>query len=503
MRLLFLVPNNEHKATAGSRIRYDRLAAFFDVSVQSLEELTSDTLAACDVCIFSKTYSLEAIAIAGELRKMHKLVGVDLFDDYFTQRRDARLLRFRKWLSLFVEKAQFAICSTPAMRRVIEHAAPKLAVHILPDPYPEIDSEILGQLISDKLAKAHRERSIDILWFGIGSNPLFPVGLEDLTAYASSLGELGFSGFTPRLTILTNKSALSSKQLAKIARLPIRHRLETWSLEAESKALAEAFVCFLPVNGQSFSRAKSLNRALTAISAGAQVLSPGFPLYADLKPAIYSDASELGADLQQGACRIRKDNVEQICRIVSGASAIENLVGELFVFLSRQLRANREAKLALSSQEPASPRKVAIIYGVNQDKRVIKALEAAGIYSVRSPFSRIERAYDIYVDYQGDRRIGIWISPHMQRHLASHLVDKCAKAERKGKILMTRVDTGDETLLEKTPPALPFDTRAILQETSAYRQFLKEVEQICARIFPDLRFLLSDINAYVEMSDFR
>ncbi|MGE5368614.1 MAG: hypothetical protein ACM3PD_03325, partial [Chloroflexota bacterium] len=64
MRLLFIVPSNAHKTTAGARIRYDRLALsgdYFDVSILSIGELTRDDFSSCDVCILSKTYSSEAI----------------------------------------------------------------------------------------------------------------------------------------------------------------------------------------------------------------------------------------------------------------------------------------------------------------------------------------------------------------------------------------------------------------------------------------------------------
>src|SRR5262245_27397417 len=104
MRLLFLVPSAMHKTTAGSRIRYDRLGAISDylnITVQSMDEVTSADLESCDVCVFSKTYSVEAVAIAHKLRRSGKLVGIDLFDDYFSQGSDSRLTRFRIWLRRF------------------------------------------------------------------------------------------------------------------------------------------------------------------------------------------------------------------------------------------------------------------------------------------------------------------------------------------------------------------------------------------------------------------
>lgn len=495
MRLLFLVPSIAHKVTAGSRIRYDRLAidgGLFTVAVRALEEITAEDLASCDVCILSKTYSLEAIAIAGQVKAMGKSVGVDLFDDYFTQIQDSRLLRFRRWLRLAAMNVDFAVCSTRVMMRIVTHYAPDLPVHLLPDPYPEIDPHALGQVLSEKLARAQRNRAIEVLWFGIGSNPNFPVGLHDLVAFSSSLRELASSGFKPRLTILTNKPALKPQQLARLSRLPLDYRIDIWSLEAEKKALAEAFVSFVPVNGQSFSRAKSLNRALTAISSGAQVLSPGFPLYADLHPAIYTHAAELVADTEKGRCRIRKDNIADIGKIVAETSAVGSLANDLFQFLSRCVDQGSWRKAA------DAPGKRALIYGASQDLLAIKGLKPAGVLSVRSPFARIERAYDIRVDYESGRRLDIWVTPQMRQFLAPDLARKCSAPERRGKVMMSKVEAGDVALLEKAHLISPGDMRAIVQETEAYRAFLQEIQLACSRLFPGISFSLSDINAHAS-----
>ncbi len=346
------------------------------------------------------------------MRAAGKVVGIDLFDDYFTQWGDSRLHRFRRWLSLASQACDFALCSTRVMRRIVERYSPNLPVHVLPDPYPEIDCNRLTAIVSNKLARAQRERIIDIVWFGIGSNPTFTVGLQDLAAYSSSLRALASSGFKPRLAILTNKSALKPEMLAQLSRIPIDYRIDFWSLEAEIKALANAFACFLPVNGQGFSRAKSLNRALTAISSGAQVLSPGFPLYAELHPAIYTDAEELALDAANGRCRIRKENVSEIASLVQRASSVVALAKDLYAFLSG-LVARME-----NGQPSDSPAKIALIYGASQDLPAVRGARAAGVLSVASPFARVERAYDIRVDYHSGGCFDFWITPQIRRHLA-------------------------------------------------------------------------------------
>lgn len=498
MRLLFIVPSTGHKTTAGSRIRYDRLAQdgdCFTVSIQSLAELTSDDLSSCDVCILSKTYALESLAIAQALRSMGKTVGIDLFDDYFTQWDDPRLTRFRRWLALACRACDFALCSTPNMRRVIEHYAPDLPIHVLPDPYPEIDPAALAPILADKLARAQRERVIDVLWFGIGSNPFFPVGLQDLVAWSSSLRALAAAGLRPQLTILTNKPALRPERLAQLSRLPIDYRIDFWSLDAEKEALAKALVCFLPVNGQSFSRAKSLNRALTAISAGAQVLSPAFPLYAELDPAIYTNATELAQDVTEGRCRIRAENATEIARIVAETSAVTSLRRDLFDFLSGLV-----AQKAQRASTRAA-RKVALIYGLNQDIPAVRGAKAAGVLSVGSPFVRLERAYDIRMDYLSGPGLDVWITPQMKPFLAPGLNARLAPPERKGKLLMHKIASQNLPHMERRPMISPGEIRPIVLETEAYRHLLAEVERLCRVLFPDFTFLFSEINAYPNAGD--
>lgn len=447
-------------------------------------------LSSCDVCVLSKTYSSEAIAIARAVKAMGKIVGLDLFDDYFSQCGDPRLMRFRRWLRLACDACDFALCSTSVMRRIVEHYAPELPVHILPDLYPEIDPAAMEPLVAEKLLRAQAERSIDILWFGIGSNPTFPVGLQDLAAYSSSLHALASHGFKPKLAILTNKAALRPERLAQLSRLPIDHRIAFWSLEAEEEALATAFACFLPVNGQSFSRAKSLNRALTAISAGAQVLSPGFPLYAELDPVIYTDAAELVADAATGRCRIRGDNLADVARLVARTSAVTTLASDLFDFLAARIQAK-----AQDVPNSRNPDRIALIYGVSLDVPAVGGAKAAGVLSVASPFVQVERAYDIRFDYRAGRHFDIWITPQMKEHLAPDLGARLAPPVKRGKLMMHKVDVGDAALLEKKSPIQPGDGRPIVQETGAYRYLLGEVERVCRALFPTFEFSLAELHA--------
>lgn len=498
MRILVLVPTNIHKATAGTRIRYDRLRVAhedYDILVQSFEQFDVADTEACDVCILSKTYSVEAIVLARQLRQAGKVVGIDLFDDYFTQTDDSRLERFRTWLKCVTGIAQFALCSTEVMRDVLKSYAPRLPVHVVPDPFSEIDPKSLATTVAAKVARAKAERCIDVVWFGNGSNPFFPVGLQDVAAYSWALADLASGSFDVRLTILTDKASLTAPNLARLRKVPVHHQIDIWSIEEEQRALERALVTFIPVNGQSFSRAKSFNRALTAISAGTQVLSPGFPLYRELAPAIYADALELLYDLEEGACRISAGSVDEVVRAAAHVSEVRAVAESFFQFLAGLLE--RQAQGRRAEPKGGLPRQ-ALIYGIEYDGLMIRAARAAGILQVKSPFARRERAYDIQLEQGAGRQLDVWISPKLSPLLHDRFKNRQSRPELRGKYTMLKVNAGAAAELAPQVVAKIADGRAIVKETEAYRRFLFEVERICRDLFPSIHFSLCDMQGFYD-----
>ena len=122
MRVSILVPSDEYRNYAGARIRYGRLQpqlAQLGVSLQ-LEDVAScrPDQSECDVLLISKCHDARSLIAAAGVSRREKLVGVDLFDDYFSQFADARLFGFRNWLNQLLPICNFALCSTEAMAKV-------------------------------------------------------------------------------------------------------------------------------------------------------------------------------------------------------------------------------------------------------------------------------------------------------------------------------------------------------------------------------------------------
>ena len=64
-------------------------------------------------------------------------------------------------------------------------------VHIINDTKdPNIFFEKTKEFLEQKLEDIANSQSLNILWFGIGDNPYFSVGLNDLSNYSNALSQI-------------------------------------------------------------------------------------------------------------------------------------------------------------------------------------------------------------------------------------------------------------------------------------------------------------------------
>lgn len=389
MKVVVLVPSVDSLATAGVRIRYERLRGPLSECAVSLVITPIDhfdaTKADCDAVIVSKCYDGRGLMAAAILSSRKVKVGLDLFDDYFSDRGDARLSRYRTWLRQMLRLSHFALCSTPAMAQVISSYRGDIPLHILNDPAAPFDRIELADTLDRKLARASSGASLRICWFGIGDNPYFPVGLTDLEAFGGVLREIA-SQVPVELEILTNKRALEAPGLATIARLPLVPKVDIWSAKRELELLQRTDVCLLPVNAQAFSFSKSLNRAVTALTSGCQVLSLGYPLYASLSGLIYRDANTLLSDWGRRKLRLRPRTLP----------ALEAKIEELACSRS-EARHLTEFLQTTSAASTAAKRPIALLHGFTSSQSAHAAVKAAGGLSIATPFCSQQLDFDAVV----------------------------------------------------------------------------------------------------------
>lgn len=383
-----LTPSAEYFAGAGARIRYGRIAESMQalggsLTLMPIEQFQPD-VAECDAVLISKCHDARAIIAAIREQARGIQVGVDLFDDYFSQHGDSRMGRYRNWLAQLLPRLNFAVCSTPAMASVARSYRPDLPVHVMNDPAPPIDRERLRAVLERKRLKLLAEQTLDICWFGMGRNPHFPVGIRDLGTFGAMLGGFADHGIAARLTVLTNVTALDAENIAILNGLPLPVLIEPWSEAREIEVLETATVAFIPVNAQNFSVAKSLNRAWTALTAGCQVLSAGYPLYTPLQALIYRDAGALLDDLHNGRARLGAASVDALLDRHDELADAANEAAGLAAFVAALPPAVRKA-----------PPLLALVHGAVTSGPIHKFAKSNGALTVRSPYCAADLATDV------------------------------------------------------------------------------------------------------------
>lgn len=419
MRIAVVAPSEQYMALAGVRIRYQRIASRLEAAgyafeIKQISEFDRRAPLESDLYIFSKCYDARSVLAATFMRSQGRHVGVDVFDDYFDQTRDSELIRHREWLRAMSEFCDFFLCSTPRMHDVVSRYLPNAPGHILNDPFQTYDAKDVAHLAREKAKRAVRDRRIDVLWFGVGDNPNFHIGLKDLAAYGDHLLQMVRRGFDVDLRILTNRRAMTVEGLQSIGRLSVPHVLEEWSAERENELLTRSLLAFIPVNAQSFSVAKSLNRAVTALTASAQILSPGYPLYRPLGDFVYDTADAFIDDLEGGKTKLRRATTAALTKTLAvwgdPDRESEKLVGFLKAVVDNPLATNM------------SILPVGVIHGVRSPVDCHKAAQRLGYLSIASPMSPPKLNYDVRFVFDDDGA-HVQFSTTAKAALASEFLD--------------------------------------------------------------------------------
>jgi hypothetical protein len=398
-RICVVIQSEAFRSSAGVRIRYDRfIDGCFGTDTQILVRPLAEIVAApldCDAYIFCKTFSSVAIAFAQRIKAHGRIVAQDLFDDYFSQCDDERLFQYRNWMRQIEPFTDVALCTTPRMAEVIAEFLPHSPIIVIEDPIDDFNPIRIAALVDRKIERARRTRHLKLAWFGIGDNPLFPVGIADLTSPAmlSQIAAFKTQGWDTSLTVATNQRALSADGLADLRRCPLPVELVEWSEAVERDVLAAADVALLPVGTQGFSRAKSMNRAVTALNQGCQILSIGEPLYAGLAPFIYRTAEDVLLDLEAGSALLTGSSVPALTSILAKrANAFD--AGATF------------AEAVLTACPRPCPPLLAVVHGWQSEIATHKLACGPGAVSVRSPFCQAAWNFGVRFDLDGDRIVG-------------------------------------------------------------------------------------------------
>lgn len=484
-KIAVLVPSEEYKNYAGARIRYGRLKSplerlgvklvLEDVAAFSVDQTDFDAI------LISKCHDARALIAAAAAAGRGLFVGVDLFDDYFSQRSDSRLARYRNWLSQLLPFCHFATCSTPAMARIVHDYKGDLPVHVVNDPAPKASLDELAGQLNLKLAKAQSEQTLRLLWFGVGDNPHFKVGLNDVAAFSGVIRSLANSDKRVDLTVLTNARALSADGLALLGRLPVKVKIEEWSEPRERTLLAEAFACFLPVNAQPFSAAKSLNRAVTALTAGCQAISSGYPLYEPLSELVYRDISSFLTDFNRGSMKNSAENVERFKATMQAIASAETEASSLAEFF-RSLRL---------PEKDASTGPLVLVHGQSTNGALHKAVHAMGGISVASPYCSAQLGFDVI--FRGaPAELVMLVSDKTAKLLVPNLRDGLKEEIRLSEKKYWRVSGRSRPSGRESLPGESWHEAPLLFQLASYRHAIGQIRESIAEAFGPSRVILSE-----------
>lgn len=478
MKLTVLVPSEQYRSSAGARIRYGRMIqglAAVDVamrleSIEHFDPSTSD----CDALLISKCHDARGLIAAAVMSRRGKLVGVDLFDDYFSQTEDSRLIRYREWLSELLKDCSFCLCSTDAMTKVVADYEPDLPTHVVNDPAREHDLEEVQRLGDRKLREAVRDGIIRVAWFGVGDNPYFPVGLTDLFSHAAVLQELGCGGIAVELSVVTNRRALTADGLEMLSRLPVPATAIEWSEEAEQEVLERSLLAFLPVASQPFSTAKSLNRAITALSYGCQILSVGHPLYAALDPLIYRDAGEFLVHVEQGKLRHSSERWDIYLEKLKALGSAETEVSRLADFL-----------MSLTPNPASSGVPVCLVHGLSTRAEAHLLIKAVGGLSIASPYCSANLDFDVH--FHG-------LPPRMRMSVARRASIKAVAGASRTEPSLAPSSKGSERRLDQLLLAQAgTGTKAPLAyQLATYARSMAEIDRRLTEYFGPVRVIISE-----------
>jgi len=484
MKLTILVPSESYKSSAGARIRYRRLTSCLrEKGVElSLEEVrTFDPRSTdCDVLLISKCYDGRALVAAAEMFRRRKLVGVDMFDDYFSAPADSRLLRQTGWLTQILRFCDFAVCSTQKMAEVAAQYDGDVPVHTLNDPAPPVDFDAIGSAVTKKFAQAQADGVFRIGWFGVGDNPLFTVGLADLSAHAAMLQDIARSGMPVELTILTNRRSLTTDGLSTIEQLPVPHRVLEWSETAERMLLDYMMAIFLPVSAQPFSIAKSLNRAVSALSSGCQVLSAGYPLYSSLDPFIYRSAEEFVDDFGRGSLRLSEETSSQYRRVIERVASPANEAARLARFLFELNPRPGRRSIAL-----------ALIHGHSTHPDAHRMIQDVNGFSVASPYCTAPLDFDV-IFRGGAGGLRMFVSRNAAERLLPGMRPNLKRIETDAPKGYLRLTHQGEPPAAKNMAVVDWEKAEVACQLATYESAMVQIKKLMTDAFGVPRSLISE-----------
>lgn len=253
-----------------------------------------------DAVIFSKAIDPRAINIAQQLRAIDRPVIFDLCDNLFEAWypliRAKKLKRFEKMLDL----ATHITYSTATLASQIEELAPEVAHkrYIIPDMLDTLPDKPLHALSQKEQTELRglrqflerHKNALHCVWFGKSQRSI--AGFSHVDRAVRLLEQ--FNKNQPVTLTIISDQRWRYKLTSLRWRVPTIH--VPWTLDSFSAALSLHDTAIIPIEKNSYTVGKTINRPATAIMAGLGVIADAINAYEELRPFIFLDDWQRGLE---------------------------------------------------------------------------------------------------------------------------------------------------------------------------------------------------------------
>jgi len=280
---------------------------------------------------------------------------------------------------------------------------------------------------------------------------------------------------------------MTADALAMLNRLALPFDLQEWSEERELDLLDRAYACFLPVNAQRFSMVKSLNRAVSALSSGTQVLSAGYPLYQPLSDFVYRSGEQMVADLVSEKPALAPDTVDAFMETMYTLGAPRREAERLIRFFENLNGFDSRIEAGTHN------RPICVIHGRDSPVFMHDFARAMGAISVSSPLHELRSNHDVRIAH--DSALGgmaVYVSSARMRGVERKLARSMTShgsipGGSYKKILLERL-VPDRSVNE----AISAASTSPINLMAEYGRILADVKAALQALFPSALFLVSE-----------
>ena len=265
------------------------MAALNEIGVAT-ERFEASRLSRYSAIVVSKTFSVAAAKIVRSAKASNVPVITDICDNVFELATRRGKFRKRDRIYEQMNAATLISVATPVLGDLVTETNPawRDKIRVIPDALEELPDGPASWLDRYHLRRlrafldAHPKR-LHCIWFGLSSDNVS--GLAHLSRKLSEIGS-AIANHPITITVVSNDRR---KYRSLSPDWPAPSYYVPWKLNAFAKVLRLHKVALVPVQPNSFTIAKTINRPATALANGLGVIADAIESYEELRPFLFLD----------------------------------------------------------------------------------------------------------------------------------------------------------------------------------------------------------------------